>query len=386
MPVIFAVVGDLYYVHERGVRVALVTVSISGLANLPTVLSGVETTNLGWRWLFYMLGIFLGIGLVLIFFFGWETAYNRREKSTNLDLLQAEDAKDGTCAQEIENSEEEQTSAVPRKSFARRLSPFSGTYSEMPLWEMIPKPFLVLIHPAVTWATIFLAVTTAWYVVVSYVIAQIFAGPPYNLTAAEIGYMSAGPTVGATLASVVNGLISDPIARALARKNHGMYEPEFRLVLIVPMLVTCALGWFLFGNLIEMGKSAPVVSVVWALSSASMQFCLGAVGTYMVDAYPTISTEAFIIGMVVKNFLFFGLSCEYWPSNCPCPCPLMCASRGKSLGSCVGARQNVQCNRSDPSWALPALWAGLGIWEEMASIFLCFEEMAIGRRELSMYQ
>jgi MFS family permease len=384
MPVIFAVVGDLYYVHERGVRVALVTVSISGLANLPTVLSGVETTNLGWRWLFYMLGIFLGIGLVLVFLFGWETAYNRREKSTNLDLLQAEDVKDGTCAQEIENSEEEQTSAVPRKSFARRLSPFSGTYSEMPLWEMIPKPFLVLIHPAVTWATIFLAVTTAWYVVVSYVIAQIFAGPPHNLTAAQIGYMSAGPTVGATLASVVNGLISDPIARALARKNHGMYEPEFRLVLIVPMLVTCALGWFLFGNLIEMGKSAPVVSVVWALSSASMQFCLGAVGTYMVDAYPTISTEVFIIGMVVKNFLFFGLSCEYWPSNCLRP--LMCASRGKSLGSCMGPRQNVRCNRSDPSWALPALWTGLGIWEEMASTFLCFEEMAIGRRELSMYE
>lgn len=310
-PVIFSVVGDLYHVHERGVRVALVTVSISGLANLPTVLSGVETTNLGWRWLFYILGIFVGTGLALVFLFGWETAYNRPEKSTNLDLLQAENVKDSTAVREIEDSEKEQTSVVPRKSFARRLSPFSGSYSDLPLWEMILKPFLMLIHPAVAWATVFLAVTTAWYVVVSYVIAQIFARPPYNLTAAQIGYMSAGPTVGASLASAAIGLVSDPIARALARKNLGMYEPEFRLVLILPMLVTCALGWFLFGNLIEMGKSAPVISIVWALSSASMQFCLGAIGTYMVDAYPTISTEVFIIGMVVKNFLFFGLSCEY---------------------------------------------------------------------------
>ena len=75
--VLFAVIGDLYYVHERGARTAAVTIAISGLTNLPVVLSGLITMKLGWRWMFWMLAIFLGIALVLLVLFGWETAYNR---------------------------------------------------------------------------------------------------------------------------------------------------------------------------------------------------------------------------------------------------------------------------------------------------------------------
>lgn len=75
--VLFAVVGDLYYVHERGTRTAAITIAISGLANLPAVLSGLITMRLGWRWMFWMMAIFLGIALVLLSLFGWETAYNR---------------------------------------------------------------------------------------------------------------------------------------------------------------------------------------------------------------------------------------------------------------------------------------------------------------------
>ena len=73
----FSIIGDLYFVHERGTRVAALSVAISGIANMPALLSGVITQRLGWRWMFWMLAIFLGIGLVLLTFFGWETAYNR---------------------------------------------------------------------------------------------------------------------------------------------------------------------------------------------------------------------------------------------------------------------------------------------------------------------
>lgn len=61
----FAVIGDIYYVHERGTRVAALTIAISGIANLPALLSGLITDQLGWRWNFWMLAIFLGLGLAL---------------------------------------------------------------------------------------------------------------------------------------------------------------------------------------------------------------------------------------------------------------------------------------------------------------------------------
>jgi hypothetical protein len=186
---------------------------------------------------------------------------------------------------------------------------------------MILKPFLILIHPAVVWATVLLSISTAWYVVVSFVVAQIFTAPPYYLEPVDIGYMSAGPVIGGTLGSIFCGLVSDPLAQALARRNCGVYEPEFRLVLIIPMLVSSALGWFLFGNLISAGNSPSVIAVVWGITTTSLQFCMTTIGAYILDGYPSISTEVFIIGMVTKNFVFFGLSCEciysLFLSSCP---------------------------------------------------------------------
>jgi MFS family permease len=83
--VIFSVVGDLYYVHERGVRVAGVTAVMAGLSNLPPILAGKIATTLSWRWVFWLLAIFVGIGLGLVILVGWETAFNRGA-IFNLDL------------------------------------------------------------------------------------------------------------------------------------------------------------------------------------------------------------------------------------------------------------------------------------------------------------
>ncbi|KAL4860672.1 hypothetical protein BDV12DRAFT_191565 [Aspergillus spectabilis] len=235
----FAVIRDLYFVHERGARVAALTVAILGIANLPALLSGLITDELGWRWNFWMLAIFLGIGLGLVILFAWEPAYNYLP-DTPID--------------------DEQSPLL------RRLSPFSGSYSELPLVEMVLKPFMILIHPAVLWATILLA---------------IFSGPPYFLDAVHISYMSAGPAIGGILGLIVCGLVSDPLFAALARKNNRIYEPEFCLVLIILMLPPV------------------VIAVIWAIAITSMQFCLSAIGTYILDAYPDGDKEFSLLWAVL---------------------------------------------------------------------------------------
>lgn len=229
----------------------------------------------------------------------------------NIGDLGVVSATKAETAEEIENVREEEAVAMrPRNSFLGHLAPFSGTYSDTNLLTMVIRPFLILANPAVIWSTLVLSITTAWFVVVSFVIAQIFSGPPYLLNPMDIAYMSAGPTVGGVLGSVICGLVSDPIATTLAKRNRGIYEPEFRLLLLVFMLVTSTLGFFLFGNLVQEGHSPAAIAVVWGVATMSMQFCSATVGTYMIDAYRDISIEVFIIGMVTKNFVFFGLSCE----------------------------------------------------------------------------
>jgi hypothetical protein len=200
---------------------------------------------------------------------------------------------------------------VPRISFAKRLLPFSGTYSSDNILLMLIRPFTILANPAVIWSTLILSITTAWFIVISFVIAQIFSYPPYLLDSAHIGYMSAGPCIGGLLGSIACGLVSDPIVVALSKLNKGVYEPEFRLVLLIPFIIFSSIGFFCFGNLVVLGYSPVVISVVWGLAVVAQQFLSVVVGTYMIDAYRQISVEVFIIGMVVKNFLFFGLSCKY---------------------------------------------------------------------------
>ncbi|KAJ2901617.1 major facilitator superfamily domain-containing protein [Zalerion maritima] len=314
--VIFSLIGDMYFVHERGIRIAVMSSCFAGISNLPSLLAGKIATDLGWRWVFWLLAIFLGVALVLSIPFGWETSYNRQD-IYNTDLASQDNLEDLDAKQtagEIEMAENK-TSGIEsgvqppaRKSFLQMMNPYSGTYTNESIWRLLMDPFLILANPAVIWAVLLMSFPTLWLVAVNLLVAQIFSGPPYSLTTAELGYLAAGPTVGGLLGSILAGLSSDPVIKWAAKKNHGIYEPEFRLLLIVPAVVTSSMAYFLFGNLIEAGKSAAAMAVIWGIAVFSLQFVIMVVGSYGVDAYRDISVEIFMATMIFKNFLFFGFS------------------------------------------------------------------------------
>lgn len=211
-----------------------------------------------------------------------------------------------------ENLDRVQSLAVPNRiSVWRRIAPWSGaTYTEVPLWRLVISPFLISYNPAVIWASITIAFPILWVVGITLVIAQIFSAPPYLLTPKEIGYMSAGPVVFGTLANLVCGLLSDWSIKLLSRRNGGRYEPEFRLFLLLGLAICSMVGYYLFGYLLSQAASPVAISVAYGIVLAGCQFSAVTVGTYIVDAYRAISVDVFIIGMVFKNFLFFGFSCK----------------------------------------------------------------------------
>lgn len=76
----FAIIGDLYFIHQRGTRMTLFILAQSGISYIPTVVVGKIAENLGWRWVFWILSIFVGLGCLWSIFFGWETAFNRESE------------------------------------------------------------------------------------------------------------------------------------------------------------------------------------------------------------------------------------------------------------------------------------------------------------------
>jgi hypothetical protein len=65
--------------------------------------------------------------------------------------------------------------------------------------------------------------------VFSVVNGVLFTSPPYNFTVGETGLISLSPFILCIIGEGISGPLNDYICVKLARRNHGIYEPEFRL-------------------------------------------------------------------------------------------------------------------------------------------------------------
>lgn len=124
-------------------------------------------------------------------------------------------------------------------------------------------------------------------------LAVIFLGPPLWFTEVKTGYMYTGPFIGALLGFVISGLLADWSAKYMVKRNKGIYEPEFRILLVVAQLVFGCVGLYGFGaaaaNVKKYGWFWP--DFFFALEVIGM--VLGAVASalYIVDAHRESSLD-----------------------------------------------------------------------------------------------
>lgn len=122
--------------------------------------------------------------------------------------------------------------------------------------------------------------------------------------------MYTGAFVGALLGFFLSGLLSDPIAKYLSKLNHGVYEPEFRLSLIIPQTIFGVIGLLGFGwtaqDPVRFGTSLP--SFFFGLEVTGMVLGATASALYLVDAYRDLAVESFTCLLLFKNFFAFALT------------------------------------------------------------------------------
>lgn len=348
-----ATIAEIYFAHERAYRVGIYTMLMLGGKNIIPLLSGLVFELLDRHWLFWILAMFLGTNLLLTFFFVPDTFWDRSPTPNKRSLEETEAAHNvadynpperrpnafalhrattenvldvESLSSSVMNTSRvaaaEQTeqpvaltdvaapdnTAAPPKLYWRSLAIIDGRHTIDSWWMVALRPFFLYSYPSVLFGSFIYSLAVVWLIVISETIAEIFHGEAYGYSQQTIGLFYISPFIGGILGSLSTGIISDRLSRYLVSKNHGIYEPEFRLFMMIPATFFIAFG------LIGYGWSAQAEDM-WAgpviffgcLSLGSSMASTTAI-TFTIDSYKMFAAEALVSFNFLKNFTGFIFS------------------------------------------------------------------------------
>lgn len=308
---------------------AFTNLAVFGGAFFTPILVGKITHSIGWWWTFYLVAIFSAACLPLIYLFCPETAY-RRDTALNLDLLDVDnpansadlvthyDAERGGADAappapgtgtngEISQSEASRQSGEAKRAvdalaptttkpenrqkttFRESLALFNGRKTDEQFWKLLLRPLPLFLHPAFFWACLIQGLMIGWTVFIGVILAQFFLATPLWWDEVQTGYAYTAAFVGAIIGFVIAGTLSDWSAKYMTKLNNGIYEPEFRIVLVIPQMILGCAGLYGWGKTVDglLHETYPYIVplVFFALEVAGMVIGAVASSLYIVDAY-----------------------------------------------------------------------------------------------------
>ncbi|KAM5535243.1 hypothetical protein V8D89_011049 [Ganoderma adspersum] len=237
----------------------LIAVTIEHLF-LGTLINGYVIQNLSWQLGFWFISITCGLSLIGVVFFVPETTYHR-QTSSNYELNQANykdlNRKDsvkktrqmlGISDVEIRDGNHEGAPPSNALTFLSQLKIYNGTFSVESVWKIFLRSFPFILSP-VTWfvfvgycmpivllTLIPLCASTIFTIEYGFNTAQVLISMPIL----NKGLTNLGALVGVVLALLITGPLNDRGIVWMSQHNRGIYEPEYRLILIlIPSTLFC---------------------------------------------------------------------------------------------------------------------------------------------------
>ncbi|KAI5117939.1 hypothetical protein M0805_002052 [Coniferiporia weirii] len=319
-----ATISDIFFVHERGTWIAVWSFALLGGICGVSIVNGYLIEDVSWRVCFIIEAALCGVLFIMTIFFVPETAYVRPEIGTisksdqppsdstpSSSAKALPNEKDSTELEKVDADERASVEEKP-KTFFQLMRPWSPhRFSDESFIRIALRPFTLLLSPVVAWGVLVYGTTSAWLVALSVSVSLLFSLPEfgYGFGAGTTGLISGvGPFIAAFLGNFLAGPLSDWVVKWMSRRNGGVYEPEFRLLMAIPLFLSTTMGWF--GWAVSASKEELWIGPVIFFSLLNFGQAVGsiAVVSYVIDAHPNYAPEAFATINAVKNLFSFGLT------------------------------------------------------------------------------
>jgi hypothetical protein len=195
----------------------------------------------------------------------------------------------------------------PRLTFIQTLKPYNGRLSQDSWFRVAVRPFILFAYPAVLWSAVVYSCSIGWLIVLSESVAVIYRSrTTYGFSALSTGLIYISPFIGGILGTAVAGKVSDIIVQAMAKRNGGLYEPEFRLVMAIPITISTVIGLMGFGWSAYEHDAWIVPTIFFGIISFGCSLGSTTAITFCVDSYRQYAGEALVTLNFSKN-VFHGL-------------------------------------------------------------------------------
>jgi hypothetical protein len=263
-------------------------IDLTSRAHSQTI-SGVIIENISFEATFGITALIFIPILALMYFVVVETTYSGPRKSK----IEVDETS------KIEGEQKGSAWPLPldtgeKETYRQRLRLFRGRISGESFWKGAWKPVPLIAYPAVLFSTIVYGSYFTWLLTISVLSASAFSAPPYSLGPAQIGMTNLPLLAVALIGSPLSGWMADAAAKFMAKRNGGVFEPEFRLTLMLVATPLATAGFLGFGMSLE--KGAPLVwpLLFMSIHALSIPFASQASLAYVIDCHPRDANQAFV--------------------------------------------------------------------------------------------
>ncbi|KAK4034617.1 major facilitator superfamily domain-containing protein [Parachaetomium inaequale] len=306
-----ALIGDLFFIHQRGRAMAVYTIFLSAGSLFGGLTGGYLGYSHGWTsiwWVSTALCAFVFVGVAL---FVPETLFDRPAATDNASTSSVEGKEPTT--KELETVQvQSQTTGTGHESFTFLQSLQVGlgkhAHARGSLASYFLRPWKTLALPGTWVVMLHYAGLVGGIVTVSLIGPQLLVLPPY-LWGANAGLINVGGLLGCLVGYLYTSLLADSRLKSQAKQQHrGMAEAEDRLPTLFFPLFVATTGFFVFGFCAQ--YPGPTRWVGLQFGYGMLAFGLTQVPSvgfnYLIDSYAHLAADCFTMVTILRSVIAFA--------------------------------------------------------------------------------